>query len=302
VVDHEKNISLCITGATGYVGRHLTAHLAATGQRALLIGRPGAEQPLASGCVAASPWQNAGDLAGQLSGLDRPVLLNLAGYFVKEHRADQVEEIVAGNLTYPTMILEAWVRAGHSRVVNVGTSWEFSDDGEEVPLNFYAAIKQANARLLQWYATRHPLQAINLKLNDTYGGDDRRAKLMPMLKRHAATGELAELGYSEQRINLTYIDDVVSGLLHAAGVTEGIAPGQTRTAFLLGSETCTIGELVDFLQGGIAPGLKVRFHGASPSDQSLRGVWEDAPRLPGWQPMVGLVAGLTEYFGREGAE
>lgn len=291
--------TFCITGFSGYVGRHLVQDLVARGLRPFLIGRPGTVLPDSPGAAMALPWSDPAELAEQLSALDNPVILNLAGHFVKDHASGDLPDIVDGNLTYPAQIFEALALCGGGRLVNVGTSWEYSDSGAPEPLNLYAAIKKSNALVLDWYAGQYPIRAINLKLNDTYGGDDRRAKLMPLLKRHVHSGEPVQLGYCSQPLNLTYIADVLGAILCAGQLTGDLQPGTVDEAFLFGAETPTIGQIVALIQQVTDNALNVRFRGTAPVDQPLRGIWDSAPRLRGWRPETDLRTGLETYLKAE---
>lgn len=288
--------TFCITGFSGYVGRHLVQDLTSRGLRPFLIGRPGTDLPDMPGVAMARRWSTPADLAAQICALDNPVMLNLAGHFVKAHTPGDLGDIVDGNLTYPAQIFEAVALSGTERLVNIGTSWEYSDRGGPEPLNLYAAIKKSNAIVLDWYAVQHPIRAINLKLNDTYGGDDRRAKLMPLLKKHALTGEPVHLNYSSQLLNLTYIADVINAILWAGQQTENQPTGTVEEAFVFGAETLSIGELVDLIQDVTGYAISARFRGAVPEDEVLRQIWDGAPRLRDWKPETDLRKGLHFYF------
>lgn len=288
--------TFCITGFSGYVGRHLVQHLTLHGLCPFLIGRPGTELPEVPGAATARPWSTPADLAEQLSALNNPVMLNIAGHVVRTHKPGDLGDIVEGNLTFPTQIFEAVALCGAGRLVNVGTSWEYSDGGAPDPVNLYAAIKKSNALVLDWYAGQHPIRAINLKLNDTYGGDDRRDKLIPLLKQHACTGEPAQLGFSSQLLNLTYIDDVIRAILWAGQLTANQETGTVEEAFVFGAETRSIGEIVNLIQTVTGKALNVRFRGTAPEDHTLRGIWNGAPRLRGWHPRTDLRTGLQTYF------
>ena len=289
--------TLCLTGYSGYVGKHLLETLLRAKIRPFLIGRPGANVKAPTGADAAAPWDTPEDLARQLAGLANPVLLNIAGYFVSRHGPSDITPLIAGNLEFPVRIFEAVALAGVSRIVNIGTSWEYSDRGAPEPANLYAQLKAANATTLEWYTRNFSLRALNLKLNDTYGGNDGRAKLMPLLHARAKDGQPANLNAYAQRLNLLHIVDVQEGLLAAALHTAQIETGTAQTAFLMGAETVTIGALTEQIKAGPGPRLAVNFRDPRSENPSLRDVWTDAPQLPGWQPRILLRAGLADYFG-----
>lgn len=299
VPDALEGVTLCLTGASGYVGLHLVRSLTDLGIRPLLIGRPGAQAPDIAGADTVGTWNSPTELAAALDRYTRLVVLNIAGYFVAYHGPDDIAPLVSGNLEFPLRIFEALALSRHDRIVNVGSSWEFSDTGASTPANLYASLKASNAAALVWYAKTRGLRAVNLKLNDTFGGADGRDKLMPLLKKNAATGAKTALRYSDQEINLLHITDVKEGLLAAAELTGELTPDTVPTAFLLGPETLTLGALVQRLHEGAAPGLNFTFEQASPAGGMLRSVWEAAPRLANWRPRIALEDGLSEYFGND---
>ena len=288
--------TICITGYSGYIGQHLVKSLIAAGTKPVLIGRPQVNAPLIEGTISVPIWNDARELAGQLKKLDNPVLLNIAGHFISSHSPENIGALVSGNLQFPLEIFEALSLSGHSRIVNIGTSWEYSDYGKKEPTNLYANLKASNAEHLKWYAQNFPLRAINLKLNDTFGGNDTRKKLMPYLKQSWQDGEAVKLRSSSQLINLLYITDVIRGILHAAEQTLSLDNHEELTAFLLSDYTVSIREIIDIINQKITPDLIVQFE-VNPQFKSVqRGVWEDAPRLMGWAPQLTLQHGLNKYF------
>lgn len=295
----QANTTVCVTGYTGYVGQHFVNYLISCGLRPFLIGRPRTVLQNQPGAVIAQPWSDPAELAEQLSILNNPLVVNLAGHFVKDHKPNDLTDIISGNLTYPTQIFEAMVLCGAQRLVNVGTSWEYTDVGDPESLNMYATIKKSNNIVLNWYSRHYPLRAINIKLNDTYGGKDRRSKLMPLLKKHVNTGQVLQLGYKSQPMNLTYISDVVRAIFLAGQRTAALRQGTIEEAFVFGNETMTIGEIVALINALTNRALKVSYRGNAPINQHLRGIWTGGSRLPGWQPEIDLQTGIKAYLEKD---
>ena len=296
-----QHLTVCLTGASGYVGKHLIQTLKIGGITPVLIGRPNSLATDNLDVETVGKWTSPADLAASLDRYDRLIVLNLAGYFISNHGPHDIKSLISGNYEFPVNVFEALALSRHDRIVNVGTSWEFSDTGAVKPANLYASLKASNAATLEWYSAQRELRAINLKLNDTFGGDDTRSKLMPLLKESAHNDLRASLRYSSQEINLLYITDVLEGLLAAAEFTTKVEPGNAETVFLLGYETLTLGALVQRIRDRVAPELNVTFERESPEEGKLRSVWEDCPRLPNWRPRISLNDGLSEYFGNHNA-
>src|SRR5690606_23561143 len=86
------------------------------------------------------------------------------------------------------------------------------------PVCLYAATKQAFESILAFYQETAQLGAITLTLFDTYGPEDRRSKLLPLLVRMKPDDEPLEMSPGEQKIDLVYIDDVIDAYLLAASM------------------------------------------------------------------------------------
>lgn len=291
-----SRLTICLTGYSGYIGGHLVKTLVQAGIRPFLIGRPNTELNVPNGTYVASNWVDSKDLARQLADLPEVVIINIAGYFIGNHNSADIQSLVSGNIEFPIKIFEALALSGHKRIVNIGTSWEYSGNGANEPQNLYAQLKASNAATLEWYAKKFGLKALNLKLNDTYGGCDPRKKLLPYLYACSKTGEIADLHARASRINLLHIVDIQEGLFAAALRTSDIAPGSSETAFLLSGETLTIGELAEQWIAKIVPNLRVKFRDNRLNNPDLRDVLWEAPVLTRWKPRISLQSGLANYF------
>ncbi|WP_299377783.1 NAD(P)-dependent oxidoreductase [uncultured Tateyamaria sp.] len=297
VPDTLANHTICVTGHGGYVGRHVVSTLISAGHTPFLIGRIDTVQAPVAGAAMAAPWSDAHALSRQLMTLDAPVVLNIAGHFVSRHSATDIPALVSGNLEYPLTIFEAAADAGDTPIVNVGTSWEFSDKGAPTPANLYAQLKAANAQTLEYYARTRALKGVNLKLNDTFGGKDTRGKVMGAMRDAWLAGRSMQLRSWAQPINLLHITDVVEGLFAAAQRATQLPLQTVDTAFLMHDETVTLGAISELL-ADIVPEFAIDFDDRRQEDSSLRDVWADAPRLTQWEPRVTLEAGLRSYFTR----
>ncbi|MDB9943936.1 NAD-dependent epimerase/dehydratase family protein [Octadecabacter sp.] len=288
--------TICLTGHTGYIGSHFLQFLIRRGHSPFLIGRKGIQTKSVPGCKEAKLWNSISDLKIQLFDLENPIIINIAGLFASDHKLANYSQLIDANFSYSLSIMEAISDLPRARIVNIGSSWEYNDFGKSAPQNLYAQLKACNSSVAQWYAINHDIRTINLKLNDTFGGNDHRAKLMPLLKNHYLSGTTAQLRFSAQLINLLHISDVCEGLLSAANRTSTLPPNTCETAFLYAKDTLKLSELVNLINTLSSSVLRVKFHTEYPSEHRLRGVWNEAPLLQGWQPKLELIHSLEDYF------
>ncbi len=199
-----------LTGATGFVGRHLSRRLLADGWEVAALVRDPRSPRIVPGIGAHVVPDEHGALVDLVAAVDPEVCIHLATYFVGDHRTADVRPLVDANLTFGTRLADALVCVGGIPLVNTGTAWQHVGGAPYAPMSLYAATKQAFADILRFHATRRHLEVVTLTLTDTYGPGDDRPKLVPALLAAGLTGGPLDLSTGDQLIDLVHVDDVVA--------------------------------------------------------------------------------------------
>ena len=85
---------------------------------------------------------------------------------------------------------------------------------------------------------------MTLRLTDTYGPDDERAKLLPFLLQAARSGTELSMSPGEQRVTFVHVDDVVDAILLAL-----VTPGLTGEVWNVGSgEVVTVRDCLERIE------------------------------------------------------
>ena len=150
-----------VTGATGFVGSHLVRHLTDAGWTVHALVRAGssAYRPVASIHVHDGSTEGLVEIVGAV----RPdVVFHLASLFIGEHRTAEVTALVESNLLFSTQLAEAMRVHGRTRLVNTGTVWQHFHDQDYLPVNLYAATKQAYLDILRFFEEAAGLRVITL--------------------------------------------------------------------------------------------------------------------------------------------
>lgn len=286
-----------VTGAGGYVGRHLTHRLLAEGWSVDVALRAGSTHPLPSewaGRVRIHQDDGAVEtLVAALAAARPDVVFHLASLFIAEHRADQVAPLIESNLGFGTRLLEAMAETGAARLVNTGTAWQHFDGQGYNPSSLYAATKEAFETILRFYTEARGLTAITLKLFDTYGPDDERPKLVPALLRAARAGTPLEMTPGENRIDFVHVDDVIAAFLLAARrLLRDEAHGNEVYAVRSG-RSVSLRELVALVEQATGRRLAARWGGRPYRRREVMAPWPGGEVLPGWQATVSLEQGLA---------
>lgn len=286
-----------VTGAGGYVGRHLVARLLADGWTVEAVVRN------ASARALPADWTNRvrvhrddgaiGTLAAALGAARPDIVFHLASLFIAEHKPDQVAPLVDTNLGFGTRLLEAMAASGGARLVNTGTAWQHFDGADYNPSSLYAATKQAFEAILRFYVEAHGLAAVTLKLFETYGPADERPKLIPALLRAARDGKPLQMTPGENQLDFVHIDDVVGAYLAAARRLLAGAVAGSETYAVRSGRAVSLRELVGLVEQATGRKLTVAWGGRPYRRREIMTPWPGGDTVPGWQATIPLEQGLA---------
>ena len=278
--------SALVTGATGFVGRHLTAELVARGWRVTALVRSvWAAAPLAEVGASVEVLGDPEDLARVFEQRGVGVAFHLAAHQSRGHSTADIDAFVDANLRLGLHLFATAARCG-ARVVNTLTYFQFRDS-MPAPHSLYSATKQAQAVFADYWRAGLGADIRDVVLFDNYGAGDQRAKLVPALIRAAFDGTTLTIGPRAQLMDLLHVRDVVAGLI---AVAEGPA-SETLTVRARGF--VSVGEIVDAVAEAVGHEAPVAVDpGREASDLPVvSGSW---PTPPHWQPRVSLAEGIAE--------
>lgn len=290
-----------VTGATGFIGSRLVHGLAATGWEVAALVRPSSVMTaFPPGIKVLVHDGTTGNLIDHLGKTQPDVVFHLAARFIAGHQSDDIVPLLTDNLLFSTQLFEAAALAKVKGLINTGTCWQHYEGKGYAPVNLYAATKQAAADLLRYYAEATELKTMTLELVDTYGGGDPRKKLFYLLRQAAKGGEVLEMSPGEQLIDLVHVDDVVNAYQVAA---QRLLRPDTVTSECWGVTSLQPLELREVVERfrQLNGGRPQVVWGRRPYRYREVMIPYSAPILPGWQPMIGLDAGLQALL-RDEAE
>lgn len=288
-----------LTGAAGFLGGNLLRSLLARGWEVhALLGASCREAALDDVRERISIHHHDGSTEGLLSLMAsaRPeVVFHLASVFLADHKPEQIEGLVESNVRFSTQLAEAVVVCGGGRLVNTGTSWQYARGEGYLPLNLYAATKQACEDILAYYHDARGLSCSTLKLYDTYGTGDPRRKLVSLLLEAARSGEAMALSPGEQILDLLHMDDVAAAF-RIAGERLLAAPEPRWESHLLGGTRLTVRALAERISQVTGYPIRAQWGGRPYRPREIMVPVPPGPQLPGWAPQVSLEDGLGAAF------
>jgi len=287
-----------ITGGTGFIGRHLARHLAATGCRPVLTVRSDAMRRRLDAFQEDVDFVDADllrpdDAARVVSQVRPDTLFHLAGV-----RSPDPVLCAELNVAATVRILRAATRAGVAKVVILGSAEEYGNQSGPLhedltlqPETPYGVTKAAATRLAQAMATSEGCPVVVLRPFTVYGQDQPAHMFVADAVRCAVAREPFRMTPGLQRRDLISVLDVVQALLAAAmrdglhGEVINVGSGEAR-------RLREVAELIWQVSGTDAP-LEI---GARPApDTELRDTWADTRKsreLLGWEARIDLASGL----------
>jgi nucleoside-diphosphate-sugar epimerase len=234
-------VTVLLTGATGFIGRHLLARLAAE-HEVVAIARGAPPEALAG----LATWVLQ-DLAAPLDRAALPARVDTIVHLAQSARyrdfPDGAADVFAINVATPAALLDYARAAGAQRFVLCSTGGVYGLNDERVreshsvsPLNFYLASKYAAEVLLVPY--REILHTVVLRPFFVYG-PGQRSMLVASLAERVQRGEAVTVdGDPGLRINPIHVEDA------ARAMAAAVALDGSDVINVAGDEAVTISDLV----------------------------------------------------------
>jgi nucleoside-diphosphate-sugar epimerase len=279
-----------VTGAGGFVGRHLVARLRSDGWEVTGLTRQDVDLADPAAAVLA------------VRAADPDVVFSLAAGRAKGTAADRAATIAVNTSPWVVDALPERCRT----VVRLGSSTEYAasprplaEDAALEPRGFFGATKAAGSLLLQAAAAERGVRAAVLRAFQVYGPGDHPTRLVPVVLGAARTGAAVPLPARLSRRDWVWVGDVVDACVRAAtddalppGVVLNLGTGvQTSTEELVATAERVTGRPIATVPG------------AHPGRDWDTADWVCDPsaagRQLGWRPTVDLAEGLARTWAAE---
>jgi nucleoside-diphosphate-sugar epimerase len=286
-----------VTGATGFIGRHLVSRLVEEGWEVHAIVRPASATHVLPAPVHTHIDDGSEEAMDRVVAASSPhVCFHLASQVVGQHASSDVDRLVTNNVAFGARVAEALAHQGPVLMVNAGTAWQHVGGQSYSPASLYAATKQAFQDVLQYYAEVHQLRVVNLKLYGTYGSTNPRHRLLSLLMEAARTSEVFAATPGEQLIDLVHVDDVVRALMVAADRYAAAEPPLFESFAVSSGAPITVRQLAARIEAVIGSPVPVQWGARPYRPREMLTHWHAGDPLPGWTPRVSLNDGLREIW------
>ena len=294
-----------LTGGSGFLGGHLGRDLRRNGWRVTAVVTPRSSPSRvaalqACGCETCVAPQDAAGWIELVHRVRPDVVFHLATLFRGEHSAQDIEPLVAANITLGAHLLEGLRTAGGGAIVLAGSAWEHHENRPYSPVSLYAATKGALDALLAWYVEVAGIRAVTLDLSDMYGPDDPRRKLLTVLLEGAESGSRVQLNGGEPFIDLLHVRDAAQAFVTASTRVRQLPAGSRERWSVRGDAPRTLRELAAIVERVAGRAINVEWGIRAYRAREAFVPWTSGVRLPNWAPMTMLDDGIRELWRQRG--
>jgi nucleoside-diphosphate-sugar epimerase len=291
-----------VTGATGYVGSNLVQRLLAENWTVDVIVRASSQLDVLRSHISSIDVHehdgSARNMFDLVAKAEPDTVFHTASLFLAQHELDDVESLVNCNLLFATQLVDAMVANGVKRLINTGTSWQHFNNNTYNPVNLYAATKQAFEAILAFYTEAQGLKVTTLVIFDTYGPNDPRPKLVPLLWRAALTQQPLVMSPGDQLVDLVHIEDVICAFILAAEQLPNQQAGHARYGISSGAPM-RLKDVVHAFETATETTIPIIWGGREYRSREVMIPWAAFSRLPHWEPKIALTAGIAQTRPRQ---
>jgi UDP-glucose 4-epimerase len=296
-----------ITGAAGFLGRHLIRALAQAGASITALDRAAPPTNLPNGVG----WRQVDLMSpqGMRQGLEldpgqasRAMLFHLAALSMPVDCARDPQMARALNADMATALGRAWLEAGGRGMLFASTCLVYapvtdgSDIREDYPVlarNPYTEAKLAAEQGLSSLAAEGDLALRIVRLGNVYGPGAHQETVVPETMAMARAGQIPLMRRPGEELDLIYVDDVIEGMRRLAalepepdGRVVNLGSGRGWRVAKMAAEVSRL--------AGVAP---------PPDDESQPGYGYRLVldvsllrRLTGWSPQTDRLQGLEQTW------
>lgn len=200
---------ILVTGATGFIGSNLVEFY--KDKKILLITRR--NWKIKSKLVKKLYYKNFRDLSIKLKKIKADKVIHCATHYSRNHNLDEIENMIRANVLLGNILLELSEKMGVKKFINISSIWEKSHINSPDDLNLYTLTKYMFSKLIKFYSHKYKnIKFFTLYLSDTFGKNDKRNKLMNVLKTSIKKQKKVSIVSKNLMMNLLNVKDVINSI------------------------------------------------------------------------------------------
>ena len=209
---------ILITGATGFIGSNIFLNLKDKSKIYLLIRKKKAKKinlPFfkKKKNIKIIFFGGYEELRRKLKKIKVDIIIHCATHYIKVHKNSDISKIIDSNIIFGSILIDSLKTLRAKKFINFTTVWENYNGIKNSSFNLYSTSKTLFRKLLEFSKKNNKnVKFYNFFISDTYGSNDRRAKLINVLKRNYEKNKITKVISKNLYINLINIKDILEAI------------------------------------------------------------------------------------------
>ncbi|MBF7067988.1 NAD(P)-dependent oxidoreductase [Campylobacter volucris] len=287
-------MKILLTGATGFIGTNFILQLYDKYELIALVRKSSNVNKIKDYCKIYY-YENFAILKKNLQEEQIDGVLHLATLYLRCHSSEDLKDLIDSNILFGVELLEILHSINFSGwFINIGTFWQFYQNLPNNPLNLYAATKTAFLNIANYYIQVAKYKFVTILLNDTYGPNDWRPKIINLWKKSLETKEVVKMSGGKQIIDMLYIDDVVNAFEKCINNFEDEKNTNNAIYALHSKERITLKQLSNIFEECVQEKLNIIWGALPYSDRENFIPFEGGEKLPNWEQKISFKEGILK--------
>ena len=170
-------------------------------------------------------YKNHFDLNKKLRKIKIDIIIHCGTHYVKNHNFSDINKLTLANIEFGVILLENLKSMKVKKFINFSTVWQNYNGKLDTAYNLYSAFKLSYSKILNYYIRKFShIKFYDLFVSDTYGENDKRGKIINLIKQNIENRKEIRIFSKKLSINLLNVKDIVAAVKII--VDKNIKPGK----------------------------------------------------------------------------
>ena len=277
---------ILLTGSTGFIGSALVKNLSQNNKIYVILRTK--KKIKISNNINKIFFTNYSELDKKIKKIKVDVIIHCATHYVKSHKINDLEKLSNSNILLGNILLDNLISMKVKKFINFTTVWENYDGKKNNFFNLYSAYKKAFSHLINYYdGILKNVKFYNLTISDTFGEQDKRKKIINILKINYKKNLITKIVSKNLFLNLLNVEDIINAVKII--LNNKSKPG---SYLLKNSKNYSILEIVNKINKDMSKKIKVAWL----SKKIIKEKIYKQPKLQNWFPKKSKLKNLLEII------
>ncbi len=281
-------MNILLTGCTGFIGSNILDKFKNTNKIYIILRNKRNNNLFKKKNIKIINFKNYGELNKKLSKIKAELVIHAATHYAKSHNQKDIKEFSNSNILFGNIILENLKNMNTKKFINFSTVWEDYNGNKDNYFNLYSAYKNAFSKILNFYKKNlKNIKFYELMISDTFGLNDKRFKLINVLRKNYKNNIKTNIVSKKLFINLLNVEDITNAvyLIHSKNI-------RPEKYLLKNKSDINIGQIINKLNKENKKKIKVNWL----SNNLIKEKSLPYKKLKSWKPLKSNISDIINII------